>query len=88
MEAFGFPAETVASAPLQVAGKLIRMGNPPLRIELLTSVSGVQFDECRRRRVMQVIDAVEVAFMARADLLANKRAAGRFQDRADLEELR
>ena len=84
---FGFSKELVASAPLDVAGKVIRMGNPPLRIELLTSVSGVDFDACHRRRETQIVDAVEIAFISLADLRANKRAAGRAQDIADLEEL-
>ncbi|MEK7711131.1 MAG: nucleotidyltransferase [Planctomycetota bacterium] len=85
---FGFSKELVASAPLDVASKVIRMGNPPLRIELLTSVSGVDFDACHRRRETEIVDAVEVAFISLADLRANKRAAGRAQDVADLEELR
>jgi len=84
---FGFSKELVASAPLDVAGKVIRMGNPPLRIELLTSVSGVDFDACHRRRETEIVDAVEIAFISLADLRANKRAAGRSQDIADLEEL-
>ena len=84
---FGFSKELVASAPLDVAGKVIRMGNPPLRIELLTSVSGVDFDACHRRRETEIVDAVEIAFISLADLRANKRAAGRAQDIADLEEL-
>ncbi len=84
---FGFSKDLVASAPLDVAGKVIRMGNPPLRIELLTSVSGVDFDACHRRRETEIVDAVEIAFISLADLRANKRAAGRSQDIADLEEL-
>lgn len=63
------------------------MGNPPLRIELLTSVSGVDFDACHRRRETEIVDAVAIAFISLADLRTNKRAAGRSQDIADLEEL-
>ena len=84
---FGFSEELAASAPLHIGGKVIRMGRPPLRIELLTSVSGVAFDASYRRRAAQIVDDVEVAFISRADLLANKRAAGRTQDLADLEAL-
>ena len=87
LEEFGFSRELVASAPLAVSGKVIRMGNPPLRIELLTSVSGVDFDACHRRRETLIVDAIEVAFISLADLRANKRAAGRAQDIADLEDL-
>jgi hypothetical protein len=88
---FGFSEELVGSAPLHVRGKVIRMGTPPLRIALLTSISGVVFDACYRRREAHIeahiADEVEVAFISRADLLANKRAAGRTQDLADLEVL-
>ena len=87
LTAFGFSDELVASAPLHMEGKVIRMGRPPLRIELLTSVSGVVFEACYGRREAQVVDEAEVAFISRADLLANKRAAGRSQDLADLEAL-
>jgi hypothetical protein len=84
---FGFPESPVASAPLHLEGQVIRMGRPPLRIELLTSVSGVVFDECYPRRETQTIDGVEVPFLSRPDLLTNKRAAGRAQDAADLDRL-
>jgi len=87
LTAFGFSQELVASAPLDVEGKVIRMGRPPLRIELLTGISGVVFDACYRRRAAQVVDGVAVVFISRADLLANKRAAGRTQDIADVEQL-
>lgn len=63
------------------------MGNPPLRIELLTSISGVEFDDCHRRRESQIVDTVEVPFISLEDLRSNKRAAGRAQDLADLEDL-
>lgn len=84
---FGFSQQLVTSAPLDIEGNVIRMGRPPLRIELLTSVSGVAFDACYRRRETQVVDEIEVTFISRTDLLANKRAAGRAQDLADLEAL-
>jgi len=87
LEEFGYSRELVASAPLDVAGKVIRMGAPPLRIELLTSISGVDFDVCHRRRETLVVDAIEVAFISLADLRANTRAAGRAQAIADLEDL-
>jgi hypothetical protein len=85
--AFGYPSEQIDSAPLEVRGTVIRMGRPPLRIELLTGISGVSFEECYPRRESQTIDGLEVAYISRNDLLTNKRAAGRAQDLADLEAL-
>ncbi len=84
---FGFSEEQAASAPLHIGGKVIRMGRPPLRIELLTSVSGLDFEVCYQRRASQIVDDIKVAFISRDDLLANKRAAGRTQDLADIEAL-
>jgi len=84
---FGFSQELVASAPLSVPDQIIRIGNPPLRIELLTTVSGVDFHTCHRRRETRVLDTTDVFLISREDLLVNKRAAGRAKDIADLEEL-
>jgi hypothetical protein len=67
--------------------QVIRMGVPPLRIELVTSISGVKFDECYARRVTQVIDGVEVDIIALEDLKTNKKASGRLKDLNDLEHL-
>ena len=63
------------------------MGVPPFRIEIITSVSGVSFDECHASRVSAVIDGVPVPLISLADLKANKRASGRTKDLADLEHL-
>ncbi len=84
---FGFAAEAAASAPLDVPGKIVRMGVPPIRIELLTSISGVDFQPCFARRVSVIIGGTDVPFISLDDLLSNKREAGRTKDIADLEEL-
>jgi len=87
LEDFGFSPELVAAAPLELPGQVIRIGRPPLRIELLTGVSGVEFDACHQRRQIHIAGEVEVAMISLADLLANKRATGRAKDIADIEEL-
>ena len=68
-------------------GRMIRMGIPPLRLEILTSVSGVEFSDCYARREIANIDDVCVPVINIADLKRNKRASGRLKDLADLEEL-
>jgi hypothetical protein len=62
-------------------------GREPLRVDILTDPSGIDFDGCYSRRVESELDGVRVPFLALADLLANKRAAGRTRDLADLEDL-
>jgi hypothetical protein len=63
------------------------IGVPPLRIELLTSISGLHFDETFNDRVDTEIDGVPVTVISLERLKANKRASGRLKDLADLESL-
>ena len=67
--------------------QIVRMGIPPVRIELLTSVSGVEFDECYRNRNTVELDGVPVDMISFKHLKQNKRAAGRHKDLNDLEHL-
>lgn len=63
------------------------MGVPPIRIEVLTEIDGVDFDECHAARVTAEIDGQPVQLISRNHLLRNKRAAGRHKDLDDLENL-
>jgi hypothetical protein len=67
--------------------QVIRMGFPPMRIDVLTSASGLQFAECYSRRTTAIIDGVPVNVVALDDLKTNKKAAGRTKDLVDLENL-
>jgi hypothetical protein len=68
-------------------GKIIRMGVPPMRIEVLTGIDGVDFDECYAARISAIIDGQPVNLISRPHLRANKRASGRHKDLDDLENL-
>jgi hypothetical protein len=68
-------------------GKVVRMGVPPLRLAVLTSVSGLEFPTAFRNRVVAEIDGVLVNLVSLADLKTNKKACGRHKDLADLEQL-
>jgi hypothetical protein len=63
------------------------MGNPPMRLEITTSISGVEFDECYSSRVVDILDGVEANIIDLHHLKLNKKAAGRLKDLADLENL-
>jgi len=82
---FGF-ANTRAATFLEPA-KIIRMGVPPVRVEILTSISGVEFADCYARRVTADFDGVPANVIEITDLKRNKAASGRLKDRLDLEEL-
>jgi predicted nucleotidyltransferase len=68
-------------------GKVVRMGVPPLRIEVLTSVSGLEFPKAFQNRLVAEIDGVPINLIGVADLKTNKKASGRHKDLADLEQL-
>ena len=88
LEAFGFGAGAGANIELLTTpGNVIRMGIPPLRIEIQTEISGVQFEECYARRLVEDLDGIPVPIICIDDLKRNKRAAGRHKDLADLDNL-
>lgn len=84
---FGFNMPELAPELFLQAHAMVRMGNVPLRIEILTSISGVSFDECYRDRVIDTLDGVEVSIISLAHLKANKQASGRYKYLMDLEAL-
>ena len=65
-------------------GTVIQLGLSPRRIDLLTRITGVDFEDAWRCRVEQALDGRSIAYLGRADLIANKRATGRAQDLADV----
>ena len=67
--------------------RIIRMGVPPLRLEILTSLSGVKFADCYAHRVIVDVDGTAVSLIRLEDLRRNKKAAGPLKDRLDLEQL-
>jgi len=87
LRAFGFDMPALSPDLFLRDNQIIRLGNPPFRIEILTSVSGVEFSECYPSRVSARLDDVDVPLISLRDLKANKRAAGRHKDLDDLEHL-
>ena len=68
-------------------GKIIRMGVPPMRIEVLTDIDGVAFAECFAAREVVTLDGQKVNLISLAHLRKNKQASGRHKDLDDLEHL-
>ncbi len=68
-------------------GNIIRFGVPPMRLEIQTEISGVEFDECFDRRVRVRLDELDVNLISLPDLKVNKQASGRYKDLEDLEHL-
>jgi hypothetical protein len=87
LQRFGFSAQAVAHRPLLESPKFLRIGQPPLRVEIHSEISGCKFEDCLARSEHCSISGVDVRFLSLRDLRQNKRAAGRTKDLADLEEL-
>jgi hypothetical protein len=88
LDVFGFGGLGISEDDLAKEGRVVSLGQPPNRIDLLTSISGVAFDAAWESRVQTVLDDQPVALLGWADLLKNKEASGRQKDKADLEKLR
>jgi hypothetical protein len=84
---FGFDHPELTPDLCLQKNKIIRMGHPPMRLEISTGISGVEFDECYTGRIVDELDGVEISIISLPDLKANKKAAGRLKDLADLENL-
>ena len=84
---FGMPEEAVSKELFLDRNKVIRMGVPPVRIEVITGASGVDFVKCYSRREEIEIDGIPVNIISLEDLRVNKRACGRHKDMEDLEHL-
>ena len=85
--AFGFSPATVSPNVLLQENKVFRFGVPPLRIDLLSSISGVEFQSCFAERITDVIDDVPVDIISMEHLKENKRAGSRPKDLNDLDNL-
>jgi hypothetical protein len=84
---FGFSPAAVPASMFLEKGKIFRFGVKPVRIEILTDPSGVEFEQCYQRRVEAELDGVRTPFISLADLKINKRASGRDKDLLDLKNL-
>jgi len=84
---FGFTLPELRPELFLKEGQIIRMGVPPVRIEIATGISALRFEECYPARVVDVLDGVEVSLIDLAHLKINKKAVGRYKDLDDLENL-
>jgi len=87
LEQFGFSSLGLKEADFLVPDQIIQLGYPPNRIDLLTTLPGVDFASCYPSRVEVEVDEVLVNFIDLENLKKNKKASGRHQDLADLENL-
>jgi len=87
LAAFGAPTADLALDDLTTPDLVFQIGVEPNRIDILTSIDGVTFDEARATMVLARIDGLEVPVLGREALIRNKRAVGRPKDLADVAQL-
>ena len=87
LRVFGFDTPDLSPDLFLQDHSIVRMGVPPMRIEVLTTISGVEFAACYAARLTAMIDGVEVNLISLPDLKVNKQASGRYKDLDDLEHL-
>lgn len=87
LDAFGFSSFNLSANEFIKDNLVLQLGHEPVRIDILTDVSGLNFDECYPRKIISNIDNVDVPFIHLSDLKINKASTGRAKDLGDLENL-
>jgi hypothetical protein len=87
LNAFGFQNLSLTESDFSKEDSIIQLGYPPFRIDILTSIDGVAFDQAWEKKIVVELNGMNVPFIGRDDLITNKKAAGRPQDIADVSRL-
>lgn len=88
LKEFGAPLENLSSNDFAQEGYFYQMGRSPLRIDIMMSIPGVEFDMAWKNREVVELDDLQVFFISRSDLIRAKEASGRPQDKIDIEKLK
>ena len=86
-EEFGFRVPELSPDLFFRPNQHVRMGVPPLRIDILTTISGVEFPECYARRMRKHVEGIEISLIGLQDLKTNKKGSGRHRDLDHFENL-
>jgi hypothetical protein len=81
---FGAPATQLSAEDLTSSDLIVQLGVEPCRIDLLTGIDGIEFEEAWRNRVRIALDNLEIFILSKKDLLRNKVATGRDKDQGDI----
>jgi hypothetical protein len=88
IEIFGIPVDEISVDDLAKPGLVLQVGYPPQRIDVMTSVSGVTFDEAWPRRIFVDVKGKQHPVIGKEELIRNKQALGRAKDLLDVDELK
>jgi hypothetical protein len=81
---FGSPLTELSPTDFLAPNMIIQLGVEPCRIDLLTGIDGIEFDDAWRNKVSITLDELEINILSKEDLLRNKLAAGRDKDQSDI----
>jgi hypothetical protein len=84
---FGFGSVGLTEADFEEEGRVVQLGFPPVRVDIITSITGVSWEQARSGRVQGEFGDLSVHYIGRDELIANKKALGRKKDIADLEAI-
>ncbi len=87
LEEFGFGSPELTTEMFLKDSSVVRMGIPPIRIEITMRISGVEFQESFHGKIVDEMDGIPVNIINLKDLLLNKKASGRYKDMNDVEHL-
>lgn len=87
LTAFGFTSLGLSAADFRAPDRIVQLGQPPNRIDLITSISGVSFEEAWEDRKSGELDGIPISFLSKECLKRNKAATGRAKDLEDLRRL-
>ncbi|MBS3945875.1 MAG: hypothetical protein KGZ42_10280 [Melioribacter sp.] len=87
LEDFGFSTLGNKEEDFMERDLIIQLGVPPIRIDILTSITGVDFYDSYKRKETTIIDNLPISYICKEDFVRNKKAAGRLKDLADIERI-
>jgi hypothetical protein len=84
---YDFGGPTAEAKHLSKPGSVFRMGSPPVQIDIINQASGIDFEDCYKRKKTIHVEDIEITVISKEDLIINKKATGRIQDEADANKL-
>lgn len=88
LQEFGFSSLGIKDTDFMSDDLIVQLGYPPLRIDIITSISGIEnFEQVKKNQNIVQIDGLDIPIISKSDLIKNKRSTGRTKDLADAEEL-
>ncbi len=88
LKEFGAPLKNLTSDDFTHKGYLYQMGRPPLRVDIMMSIPGIEFNDAWKNREVVQLDDLKTLFISRSDFIQAKEASGRPQDKIDIEKLK